>query len=253
MTAYIGYDNKIDAATVTVTSEVTGFEKENAYDNRSNDSWNAGAAGTVYFTVDLGSAVAIDWWGVAFHNLANNSGTIKPQYSTDNFAADTNDLDTVQTPSDASVIFRNVTQRTVRYFRFEIVSTGSPSNIGAFYFGSALALQRGLPPGFITPKLARINDVTNYKSEGGHFIGRSVVSEGRKFSIKQKVVTPAWIDSNWEALADSLEIAPFWYVWDQENRPTEAAWCWTDKRPKYPKYTDAYFQDFEIKCMGRVK
>ena len=51
------------ATTITVTSEAAGFAKENAYDWLTFDYWKPSAAGTVYYTMDFGAAVAVDGWG----------------------------------------------------------------------------------------------------------------------------------------------------------------------------------------------
>lgn len=252
MTAYLGHTNLIPGGTVTVTSEATGFEKENAYDDFPSDFWKAGAPGTVYLTVDMGVNTNVDWWGVAFHDLADNSGTIKPQYSNDNFAADTNDLDTVQTPSDGSVIFRNVSDPNQRYYRFEISSGGVASSIGALYFGSATALQRGMRPGFTPPRFARDTKTMVNKSEGGASLGLSLIQEGYKFNISQNHVDTSWMDSNWLDLIQALEVNKFWFVWDLENRPTEAIYTWLDGPQRKPTYESPLYQEFMLKCKGLI-
>lgn len=93
---YILHTNKVESATtITVTSEATGFEKEKAYDHRTSTSWKADAAGTVYFTVDMGSPVAVDSWACYGQDLFNNSGEIKLQYSSDNFSVNIQDFDDI--------------------------------------------------------------------------------------------------------------------------------------------------------------
>lgn len=252
MTAYLGHTNLIKDGIVTVTSEATGFEKENAYDDLPSDFWKASAAGTVYFTVDMGANTNIDWWGIGFHDLADNSGTIKPQYSNDNFAADTNDLDTVQTPSDGSYIFRKVTDPNQRYYRFEISSTGVASSIGDLYFGSADALQRGMRTGFTPPRFARDTKTMVNVSEGGASLGLTLIQEGYKFNISQDRVSTAWMDSNWLSLIQALEINKFRFIWDLENRPTEAIYAWLDGKQSMPSYESPLYQKFLLKCKGLI-
>lgn len=92
MSSIIGYENLIEtASTVTVTSEAAGYEKANAYDWLENDYWQGTAAGTRYYTVDLGSAKTVDYWACHAHDLSNNAGLVRVQYSSDNFAADVNE------------------------------------------------------------------------------------------------------------------------------------------------------------------
>ncbi len=247
MSSLICYANLIEDATVTVTSEATGFAKENAYDWRGSDWWQAGAAGTVYLTADFGSAQTFDYWAVGLHDLNDNAGTIKPQYSTDNFAADTNDFDTAQTPSNSNFIVQQVTSRNVRYGRFEIASTGSASNIGHLAFGQALTLPSPIETGFRPALLGRDHKILNNITEAGNYTGSSIQRKGYTVEIIQTLVTPAWVDANWEALMDHIQIKPFLFVWDLENRPTEAAYCRAiDIDP--PKYAMPNFMSFSIKC-----
>jgi len=250
MTAYIGHDNIIPDGTVTATSEASGYPKENGYDLILSDWWKASAAGTVYFTIDYGSAVSCDSWGIAGHDLPDNSGTIKPQYSSDNFSADTNDFDTVQTPATGDPFFRKVTSRSARYWRFEIVSTGAASLIGHLQLGIALALQRGIPVGLSLPRQARSNKTLNNVTDGGSFIGRSLVSEGIEFDIMQKQVTPAWIASNWDDLADAIQTKPFIFSWDYESSPLDASFVWLKNQMPKPKYSSETLIDFTIKVRG---
>lgn len=93
MTAILAYENLLEHAdsTVTATSEATGYDVENCFDWLTHDYWQATAAGTNYVTVDLGSAKAVDYWAVFAHDLADNSGGVRVQYSSDNFASDVNE------------------------------------------------------------------------------------------------------------------------------------------------------------------
>ena len=250
MTSYVGYNNILETGTVTVTSEATGFPKENAYDWLSWDYWKATAAGTVYITVDMGSNTTVDYWALAFHDLADHSGTIKPQYSTDNFSADTNDLDTVQTPTDNQMIFRPVTSVNVRYYRFEISSTTLASAIGALSLGQALTLERGMR-GFMTPYHGRNKKILNSIGETGNPLGSTVYALGQKFTIDQMNVSTTWIDANWEALINHIEIKRFFFMHDYENAPTEVAFCWADKI-KHPKYNNDNLKDFSIDCRALI-
>ena len=247
MTSYMGLTNLVKSGTVTVTSEATGFEKENAQSWKTSSWWKAAAAGTVYFTIDMGSAVPVDCWGIVGHNLADNSGTIKPQYSNDNFAADTNDFDTVQTPTNGATIFRKVTSRNYRYFRFEINSTGAASFFANFYLGVAQSLPSGMPSPFSPANLNRDRKIMNNISEGGQFLGRILRRNGSKVRIKQKNITRTWIDANWNAIADHIELYPFYFLWNEEIFPSEAAYCMTNKI-MYPKYQDNTYMTFDLDC-----
>lgn len=242
MTVYIGYDNRIPNGTVSVTSEAADYPKENAYDWILSDWWKAAAAGTVYFTIDAGSAVDWDSWGIAGHDLHDNSGTIKPQYSSDNFSVDINDFDTVQTPTDGDPIFRKVTSRNAQYFRFEINSTSFASVIGMLFAGQALALLDDIRGKFTPPRMARNNTLYSNKTDGGAFIGRSVIREGFRFNLSQDFLTRSWMDSNWDSLIDHLETKPCFLSWNYENYPLDAIFCWLKSNTApVPSYKNPLF------------
>lgn len=251
MTAYIGYTNKVKTGTVTTTSDATGFAKENAKTYKTSSWWKANAAGTVYFYVDMGSAVDCDSWGIVGHNLADNSGTIKPQYSaTGAWAGEEVDFDTVQTPDNVTV-FHKVTSQSARYWRFEINSTGSASFFANFFLGVALALPKGMPAGFSPPELNRDNKIFNGITEAGNYTGRTLRREGNKAVIVQRNITRSWIDANWETLADSIELYPFYFIYDEETYPEKAAYCIANKIT-HPSYADNTFLGFSLDCVALV-
>ena len=251
MTSYIGYNNILETGTVTVTSEATDFPKENAYDWLPWDYWKASAAGTVYVTVDMGSAVEVDYWALAFHDLADHSGTIKPQYSSGSTSPFSwSDLDTVQTPTDNQMIFRPVTSVNVRYYRFEISSTTLASAIGALSLGQYLTLERGMK-GFTTPYHGRNKKILNSIGETGNPLGSTIYLLGQKFSISQENVSTTWVDANWENLINHIEIKRFFFMHDYENAPSEVAFCWTDKI-SHPKYNTNNLKDFKIDCRALI-
>jgi len=246
--SYIGYNNILETGTVTVTSEATGFPKENAYDWLPWDYWKASAAGTVYLTVDMGTATDVDYWALAFHDLADHSGTIKPQYSSN--GSSWSDLDTVQGPADNKMIFRPVTSVRVRYYRFEISSTTLASAIGALSLGQHLRLERGMK-GFTTPYHGRNKKILNSIGETGNPLGSTVYSLGQKFTISQENVSTTWVDANWESLIDHIEIKRFFFMHDYENAPSEVAFCWTDKI-SHPRYNNDNLKNFSIDCHALI-
>lgn len=254
MTSYIGHQNLFESATVTASNEATGFEKENAYDKRTSTWWKPGVIGTQTLRAVFASNKTVDCFGVFGHNLGTEGATIKLQYST-NSGGVWNDLFTV-TPTDDKCIFRRTgTSQSADYWGIEITNCTVDTLIGIGAFGQALALPEGMPPGFKSPAYARNKRFSNFITDGGQFGGRSVIAEGNETTIIQSLVTPSWIDSNWDNLVNRVEVAPFFFSWDYENRPDEAAYCWTkDKNGiKYPYYAQPNFKMFELACHALVE
>jgi len=245
----IGYENFFTTGTVTVTSEVSGFEKENAYDWLPWDWWKASAAGVVYITVDYGSARAADYWALASHDLFDNSGTVQCQYSSDNFAADTNNVGSLVTPTDNSPIFHEFTSVSARYWRLKIDSTGSASKIGVAAIGAALQLSRAYGSGQEIPYDADMWEGINITSEDGTFLGRSVLNEGVSSNITLTLQTLAFARGDWRTFLGHAKTKPFFYTWN----PTytgDVIYCWLEGNPTPPSYTSHVLLSFGIRVRG---
>jgi len=248
MSAFIGYTNLVKSGTVTTTSDAAGYAKENAQSWKTSSWWKANAAGTVYFNIDMGAAVDVDCWGFAGSNLKDNSGTILPEYSaTGLWAGEEVSLDSLHTPTKNVTVFKKVTSVNARYFRFEISSTGAASLFANLFLGEALSLERGQPVGFAPANLNRDRNIFNNMSHGGAYLGRILRHNGSKINIRQQKITRTWIDANWDDLADHIELYPFYFLWDQENYPTEAAYCIANKI-RYPEYSDTLNLNFSLDC-----
>jgi len=246
MTIFIGYQNHIEnASAITVTSEAAGFEKENAYDWLTSDWWKANSGGTVYFTVDMGVSVSVDYYAIAAHDLPNNAGTIKLQHSTNN--STWVDYDSTQTPGNSAPIFRKLASVSRRYWRFVVNSTTNASCLGVLSFGEVLELPEAVPPGFTPPHMARDHKLETNVAERGAFLGRSISRMGYELMIQQNMVTEAWVRANWESFADHADSKPFFFSWNYETYPGDTVLGWADKKLSKPKYLQSGFFSFEIK------
>jgi len=243
-----GYENFFTTGTVTVTSEATGFPKENAYDWNTYDYWKANAAGVVYLTVDYGSARPADFFGIAAHTLFDNAATIQCQYSTDNFSASIVDIGDLVTPVDSSPIFNVFTLTSARYWRLKITSTGAASAIGVASIGASLEMDRAVGSGAMLPKESRMDKIINQTSEGGQFIGRSIIRKGVKFSLSFTIQTLAFARDDWSTFIDHAEVKPFWYSWNPDY--DDAVFCWMDGFPMPPKFDRPNTMTLGMQLMG---
>jgi len=259
MTSYIGHTNKIeDATSITVTSEATGFEKENAYDWFLYDWWKASATGTIIFDIDLGASVEVQSWGVAGMNWGDGTGPGFLQYSaTGAWAGEQLTADNYGTVYADAVIFNILsTPITARYWRIAYTGTGGPYQAAQLFLGDALALPYGPRIGSTSPHDSFEDEILNNMSDGGFNLGRSVYSEGVKFTISQSKVAKSWVDSNWATLYEAIRSHAFFYVEDQENNPTKAAFCWTDgkiKKPSIEANAADPLMSFSIPCRGIIE
>ncbi len=244
------YENLAETASlVTASSEATGFDKENAYDRRTDDWWKPTAGGTSTLTFDLGSAKPVDYGAFYAHDLHTQGATIELRYSTDNFAADDN-LAATSTPTTSAPVIKVFTSLSKRYWQWKITGASNAQVLGVVSFGARLDSPDGPTPGFQPPTFARTPDIMTNRAERGAIVGRRMNRRGVKFKVDLALLTTAWVRANWPAFQDHFEIKPFFLLWDAANYPDEAVYCWTDKRVPAPSYSHAMFMKISMPLLG---
>lgn len=248
----IGYQNLLESAvSVTASSEASGYEVANAYDWRLDDWWKPTGTGTSYITAVFITAVSVDYFAVFGHDLHTYGGWVKLQYST-NGGVSWSDAASYVMPSDSRVIFQAFTAILANRWRVVMYSPSGPASLGIVAFGTALKFPRQLRPGFSPPTLSRQNEYMGVKSESGVFIGRSLKRRGVKFSIERDNLTPEWVREYWEPFLDHAEAKPFFFSWDYENHPWEAAYCWADDISA-SEYHHPMYMKVAASLMGQVE
>lgn len=233
------YNNIVGDATITVTSEDTGYEKENAYDDLTFDFWKPTASGTVYYTMDFGSAVDVDAWGLFAHDLGTNSASIQLQYSTDNFAADTNNFGDAISPSTTEPRLQTGTIQSKRYWRLKIVSAAAASKIGGLILGEhmEIASTSALHPSNDADHLAQRYESVVNESDGGAILGtdkRAKLISGR---MHFELLTRAWVRANWDVFKQHCEQGGgFLYQPDPDNYPAEVTYGKATGKIPTPKH-----------------
>jgi len=131
----IGYDNLLEhsGGVITATTETTGFEKENAYDWRTNTSWktdydlNSPQVFTHYLTVVFSTQKTCDYFAYFAHNLYQNSHQIQLQYSDDQSPASWLNATTLETPQNSRPRMQTFTAKSSTSWRVKVVvSSSSP-------------------------------------------------------------------------------------------------------------------------------
>lgn len=120
------YRNILETGTVAVTTENSSFPKYRLHDRDTGKLFKGTSTpANFYITVNQGASLIyeIDRCIIPVgHNL--NGLALKVQYSTDNFAANTEDA-VSWTQGDALVISKSFTAQTKQYWRLNIAAPGS--------------------------------------------------------------------------------------------------------------------------------
>lgn len=220
--ARIGYDNFVKGSTVTATSEVSGFPADAVALSMTYERWQPSAMPAT-LSIDAGSASDADYIGIAAHTLGSTGATVAIEYSTDNMSWTT--VETIS-PADDSAIMVLFTSVQAQYWRLVISGTTAPQ-IGVVYIGQVLAMQRGIYGGHSPGKLSRQTTIRPTRSEGGQWLGRSVIRQGYSESYSWDNLTATWYRDNFDPFVEAAIQYPFFVAWQPLRHPSEVLYAWT--------------------------
>jgi len=256
-TSYLGYDNLFLQAGVVVAAndEDVGFPGSNATSwLTAGGGWQTTGVGDKILTATLLSAADIDSYGVYKHNLGTLGLTVKLQYSTDG-AAWTDLPGSEKTPADDSAIyFVAAAVVSAKFFRLHVVGVlaGETLIIGNAFVSKSLRVWSPPETGWVPPNLALDNTYLNNRSEGGDFMGRTVIRKGSKTNFNISVASDDWIRSDWFPFMEAAEAHPFYHAWDTVAHASEVAFCYTDGKIETPKYVNSRYMSFGIKFFALI-
>lgn len=102
-----------------------------------------------------------------------------------------------------------------------------PAKIGVLYAGQVLQMQRPIFRGVEPATLNRVTEYTNNQSEGGQWLGRDITRQGLKTAPTWRNLSAAWVREHFDPFAQSARRLPFFYSWNPQDYPLDAAYCWT--------------------------
>ncbi|WP_322884177.1 hypothetical protein U8C35_06500 [Sinorhizobium medicae] len=249
MMPIIGYENLLENGTVAASSENASFPVENAYDWRTSDFFKPATFGTINIDLTLSGADTADYFAFFGHNLYSHGGTIKLQYHNgstyvDCFAA--------VTPADNTPRLITFTSQSATLWRVVITCT-SVFSIAVISFGSKLQLERGLYIGGTPPQFGRATQLIDSTSDGGEFLGRSVIANGVRSTLELNQASDAWMRSYWLTFIRHAELKPFFILPDPTNYPAECVFTMTDGDIPAPIQSGYGFMTASIPVRGMVE
>jgi hypothetical protein len=216
----IGIDNIARSGTVDASSEAAGFPAIAAANPLTYEFWKP-TAFPAWWRVDAGADVTVDYVGIAAHNLGTSGITVEVQSSDDNSTWTT--VDTHTPTSDVPIMFL-FAPVTARYWRITV--TGE-AVIGAVYIGKVIEMQRAAFAGINPIDLSRRTVIRPNRSEGGQWLGRSVIREGSFTSVGFRHLTNAWYRANFDPFVEEARSYPFFFAWRPEGYPDSVGYVWT--------------------------
>ena len=218
----IGIESIGRTGTVSASSEAAGFPAIAAANPLTYEFWSP-TASPAWWRVDAGSAVTVDYVGIASHNLGTRGSTVTVQKSDDNSTWD--DVDSHTPTTDAPIMFLFAPE-SARYWRVSV--TGNDLAVGVIYIGKVLEMQRAAFAGINPVDLSRRTTIRPNVSEGGQWLGRSVIREGVATSVGFRHLTNAWYRANFDPFVEQARSYPFFFAWRPEGYPTSVGYVWTN-------------------------
>src|SRR5690554_1023190 len=243
--ARIGYDNIVTKQNITSSSSLAGFGVEALGNPFTYEVWKP-ANFPATLDVDAGEIVTVDYVAFGAHNLSNCVATV--QYSQN--GVDYIDVTTADFEKDkaAMLLFSPVSARywrvtidisveestlildfiNQRYTVYAAQGSSGDAYIGVMYLGKALEMQRGLYQGHTPGVFARQVEIRPNVSEGGQWLGRSVVRKGYKTSYSFNNLKAAWVREQMMPFFDAAITSPFFIAWRPETHADEVLFGWSD-------------------------
>ena len=215
----IGHDNRFLDAAPSATDTAGGYDVANISDLRPYTWWKAASAGTKYLTVNCGENKSADSLAVIGHNLYTADAGVSVESSAN--GSDWTERLAAFTPASDRAFAKIFTTASAQYWRIKIVTAALAANIAVAIVGERMDFER-YPAGPFDPARETLNAVSA-RSKHGHLIGAALANIAVDINAEFKMLTPAWIESDFRAVWDDhiSQIKPFFFCWDLTNHATD--------------------------------
>lgn len=231
----LAYDNILESGTVTASSENASYPVENCYNWLVVDSYKPAATGTHYITCVLDAPYTCDYFAFYGHTVHLTGGTLQLQYKDeDDVWQNASD---VITPTNSAPRVITFTEKTATEWRVKLVTGDTIPLIAVLSIGKSVLTPYGVYLGYSDPKFSRANKFINSVSEGGNFLGRSIYARGFAGQLILQYASRTFINDYWMDFVLHAEQKPFFYVWNTDDYPNDAAYCWAEGEIAPPTYT----------------
>ena len=213
-----GANSRLDADTLTVTSENTSFPKANLTDDRVftvfKPATNVDPLDIITDTGGAGSVV--DYFGIVGHDLSTQSVTITFASSADNVTYTTI---FATTPTTDKIIFRSFTSVTNRFFRLRITGQTAIPSIGEVAWGKRVEPPFAISFRGFDPQAEEVNMRIN-RSQSGNILGSIFAFAERSARVRIPLTPDSFLRDN--TLGGFLD---FWDTHAGIGKPFFFLWC----------------------------
>jgi hypothetical protein len=236
---------------VVASVDPVGFEAVNVYDWKMSTFWEA-TAPDENIDFEFSSSVTCDTLFFRATNLAAEGHDYSFQYWN---GASWVDLIAQTTPTSDIVVFKSFASQAATKFRFNVFQgggTGNATYISNILLGQKMDFERGVQSGFAYPDNADNPEILNSITQGGNFIGRTVQSKSAQTSMSIQNMTDAYVTATYNPFIRHIQLKPFAMLPNPDDRPTDAAYCWTEGKVGDRKQSGVGLVSHSMKINMRV-
>lgn len=221
----IGWRNIVTVSNVTATQQMSTAPVTQLANPATYNPWSGTTAAEQVVQVSLEAAEAIDYVGIAVHNLGSAGITYHVEYSDDNAAW--NPADSGVAPLSDGVILHVFDQVSAQFWRIRFEAGMDPPSIAVLYMGRILQIPRRIYVGHTPINMGRETDIRTGRSESGQFLGRVVKRRLYATSISVDNLEPDWYRANFDEFADAASgDTPFFFGWRPTTYWNEVGYAW---------------------------
>ena len=217
----IGHKTYTRTGNASASSEQVDFPADAPLNELTYEFWRPTALPATW-TLDAGSSVAGNFIGIAAHTLGTSGNTVTIQGSNDNTTYTNIDSYSATDNSPIMFLFADV---SYRYWRLTI-SDGAIPSIGVVFVGTVLEMLRPCYGGLTPISLSRDSVIRPNRSEGGQWLGRSVIRSGSSMRVGYANLDNSWVRTTFKEFIEDAVIYPFFFAWRPDNYPEDVGYVW---------------------------
>ena len=211
-----------DGGTTAVASST--FSKDGPLNGLTYNRWKPNAASSTY-EISLGTSRNCTIACIGAHTLGTEGCTVDLQYDSGGGTWVTVESNT---PTDDTAIMFLFDTISAENWRLNI--TGGAPEIGVFWIGRDLQMERPLYGGFSPIQMSRNTTLRGNVSQKGEWLGRSVIRRNYGGTLTWSNLSASWVRTNLDmtdGLLYAMEREPFFVAWRPDTFEDEVFLAWT--------------------------
>lgn len=254
----IMYDDTIytGSGPLTATTTATSYDVDNITDWRPFTLWKGTGTSTQYLTKDAGAVFTANSFALMGHDFFTQGATIVIQYSTDNFAADTNDAFTPFAPTSNRALYLSFTSQSKRYWRLKITSYTAAPFLGILRIGERLTFPIAMDTDNWDSEAYKIKG-SSQTAETGNHLGTTVKYKKLRLRPKWTELDSSWVDGDFKTFWDNSGslLKKFFWIWNSVNYSSEVYLCSIPPgfNKRFPFQDTTLKRNINLELMGIVE